>query len=58
MAMNGLEGFSDDALAWLVWHFEQDPQNELDSEARNPGFPDRVRVEFAKRPQVLPRHLR
>lgn len=58
MSARDITVFDTDALAWLVWEFDHKPEEETRSEAEHPGFPTRVRAEFATRPQVLPRHLR
>ena len=56
--------FDTDSLAWLAWHFDNDPADEAAIDAAHPGFPARARTEFAKRleargiTELLPRHLR
>lgn len=61
---NGIKNFDTDSLAWLVWEFDRNPAAEADTEASNPGFPGRVRAEFALRlesrglTELPPRHMR
>jgi hypothetical protein len=53
----GFEHFDTDALAWWVWHMDNGGCESCPSTAK-PETEAMVRAEWAKRPQVPPRHLR
>jgi hypothetical protein len=53
----GFENYHTDALAWWVWHMDNDGCERC-PDGTSPEVAERVRAEWATRSQVLPRHLR